>query len=67
MCPRESYKKKKFKKYKQFFASLKSLKKGVGFGSVSQRGGLDPRIRIRTKMSQIPNTGLGNLFQFLDY
>ncbi len=44
MCLRVSYKKKIFKKY--FFASLKSLKKGVG-----------PRIRIRTKMIRIPNTG----------
>jgi hypothetical protein len=37
MCLRVSY---------NYFASLKSLKKGVGSGSVSQR------IRIRTKMSQ---------------
>jgi hypothetical protein len=36
-----------------FFASLKSLKKGVGSGSISQRY----RIRIRTKMSRNFNTG----------
>ncbi len=39
-----------------FFASLKSLKKGVssGVGSISQR--YDPWwVRIRTKISRIPN------------
>ncbi len=44
-----------------FFYSLKSLTKGVesgvGFGSISQRlRGMDPRIRISTKMSRVPNT-----------
>ncbi len=40
-----------------FFPSLKSLKRGVasGVGSGSIRGA-DPRIRIRIKMSRIPNT-----------
>ncbi len=48
MCLRVIYK----KKYETFFASLKSLKKGIGSGSISQRYG------IRTKMSRIPNTGV---------
>ncbi len=54
MCMRVSYKRKKYEN--KFFASLKSLKKGVGsgFGPISQSMG----IRIRTKMSWIPNTGL---------
>jgi hypothetical protein len=64
MCLRVSYNYKK----KLFFASLKSLKKGVGSGvgsgvrsgSGAGFGSLvrdtDPRIRIRTKMSRIPNT-----------
>jgi hypothetical protein len=51
MCRRVSYKKTCEKI--DFFAPLKSLKKGVG--SISQC--TDPRIRIRTKMSQILNTG----------
>jgi hypothetical protein len=37
-----------FEKKKFFFASLNSMKKGIG--------GTDPGIRIRTKMSRIPNT-----------
>ncbi len=37
MCLWASYKKKIYKKF--FFASLKSLKKGVGSGSISQRYG----------------------------
>jgi hypothetical protein len=37
MCLQLSYKEKYEKN--NFFASLKSLKKGVGSGSVSQRGG----------------------------
>ncbi len=60
-----NYKKKyERNKNKNFFASLKSMKKGVGSGvgsgSVSQRRGSanpDPQIRIRTNMSQIPNSG----------
>ncbi len=55
MCLLVSYKKKFFKKI-IFFASLKSLKNGIGSGSVSQRYGTDPRIRIRANMSWIPNT-----------
>ncbi len=55
MCRRESYK-KKFQKYEKiiFFASLKSLKKVVGsrIGSGAGFGSM----RIRTKMSRIPNT-----------
>jgi hypothetical protein len=46
-----------------FFASLKSLKKGVGFGvGIPELDpdplfrGSDPRIRIRTKISRISNT-----------
>jgi hypothetical protein len=54
----------KLKKYEKpiFFAFLKSLKKGVGSGLGSRSGsgsisrGTDPRIGIRTKMSQISNT-----------
>ncbi len=46
--------------YEKKFASLKSMKKGVGSGSeagsISQRYGSGDRIRIRTKMSRIPNT-----------
>jgi hypothetical protein len=50
-----------------FLASLKSLMKGdrsgVGFGSGSIRGtGTDPQIRIRTKMSRIPNTGCAYVY-----
>jgi hypothetical protein len=59
MCLRVNY----IEKYEIFFASLKSLKNGVGSaavsrsGSISQRyGTADMKIRIRTKMSQIPNT-----------
>jgi hypothetical protein len=54
MCPRASCK-EKYEKI-TFFCILKSLKKGVRSGSVNQRG-TDLRIRIRTKMSGIPNTG----------
>jgi hypothetical protein len=61
MCLWVSYRKKYEKNI--FFASLKSLKKGVrsGVGSPDPDRlvrGSDPgiRIRIRTKMSQIPNT-----------
>jgi hypothetical protein len=47
-------------KKKNFFATLKSLKKGAGSRSVSVPYPLvrvkDMRIRIRTKMSRIPNT-----------
>ncbi len=50
MCQRVSYKKKK----EFFLASLKSLKIGVGAGTISQSSKV--RIRIRTKMSRIPNT-----------
>jgi hypothetical protein len=41
-----------------YFASLKSLKKGVrsGVGSDPLVRDTDPRIPIRTKMSRIPNT-----------
>jgi hypothetical protein len=40
-----------------FFASLKSLKKGVGSGVGSGSGSVSQRyVRIRTKMSRIPNT-----------
>jgi hypothetical protein len=42
-------------KKKIFFASLKSLKKVVGSGSISQRYG-SGGIRIRTKMSRNLNT-----------
>ncbi len=55
------------KKNNNFFASLKSLKKGVGSGvgsgSISLRYRTDPRIRMRIKMSRIPNTDIlqGNL------
>jgi hypothetical protein len=49
MCLRVNYKKKICRKF--FFASLKSLKKGVNL-----------RIRIRTKMSWIPNTHGGGTF-----
>jgi hypothetical protein len=50
-----NYKKKYLKKF--FFASFKSLKKGVGDPDpgLSVRG-TDPGIQIRTKMSQIPNS-----------
>ncbi len=46
-----------------FFASLNSLKKEVGSGSGAEPDpdplviGTDPRIRIRTEKSRIPNTG----------
>jgi hypothetical protein len=74
MCLRVIYKKKS----EIFFASLNSLKKGVGSGSISKKygsedpdphqnvtdpqrptlvRGADPRIRIGTKMTRIPNTG----------
>ncbi len=63
MCLRVSYKKKIWKK-QQFFASFKSLKKVVGSGP-----GSICRIRIRTKVSRIPNTdrkyGSPSLFFFL--
>jgi hypothetical protein len=57
---------KKIWKKINFLASLKSLKKGVGSGSIGLRY---PRIRIRTKMSRIPNndkdslTGTGYLVE----
>ncbi len=57
MCLLVCWKKKYEKIY--FLASLKSLKKGVGSGSISQRcgsGNPDPGIRTGTKMSRIPNT-----------
>ncbi len=63
MCLRVSYKKKIYKK-NIFFASLKSLKKGVRSGVGFGVGfGLDPLVRgrdsrIRTNMSRIPNTAL---------
>jgi hypothetical protein len=44
-------------KKEKFFASLKSLKKGVGSGSIRQRGGSGPA----PKMSRIPNTGICTL------
>ncbi len=61
MCMRLSCKKEIWKK-QNFWTSFKPLKKGVGSGvgsgsgsgSVSQS--TDPRIRIGTKMSRIPNT-----------
>jgi hypothetical protein len=58
MCLRVSYK----KKYETIIIIscilkvIKSLKKGVGSGSISQRY-MDPRIRIHTKISWICNTG----------
>ncbi len=59
MCMRVSNKKNMNKKK---FVSLKSLKKGVGSGSISQRyGSLDP---IHTKMSRIPNTVLKSVLYF---
>jgi hypothetical protein len=58
MCLRVSYKKKICRKF--FFCILKSLKKGVEF--ISQRNGSKDRIRIRTKMSWIPNTHGGGTF-----
>jgi hypothetical protein len=62
MCLRESYKKKKEKK---FFASLKSLKNGVGSGvgsgSVSQRSLL--RIRIYRIHLFLGLPGSGSLSQ----
>jgi hypothetical protein len=65
-------------KYEQKYFFL-SVKKGVGSGSISQRcksgypdplaRGANPGIRIRTKMSRIPNTDrkilLGSLLQCL--
>jgi hypothetical protein len=58
MCLQVSYK-KNMKKF--FFASLKSLKKEVGSKVDMDPDPLvrctDPRIRICTKMSRIPNTG----------
>jgi hypothetical protein len=49
-----SYKKKICKK-NYFFTSFKSSKKGVGDPLAI---GTEPGIRIRTKMSRIPNTGV---------
>jgi hypothetical protein len=49
-----SYKKKKYEKEYIFFASLKSMKKELD----PFIRGTDLGIRIRTKMSRIPNTGL---------
>jgi hypothetical protein len=58
-------------KKKNLFATLQSVKKGVGSGVGSGSGSgtdqdpfvrcMDPGIRIRTKMSQIPNTVLGKV------
>jgi hypothetical protein len=62
MCFWVSY----MKKYEEKkFTSLKSLKKGVGSGSIRQSYGSrdpDPRIWVRPRMSRIPNTGLKNKF-----
>jgi hypothetical protein len=55
MCQWASCNKKYEKKY--FFATWKSLKKWVGSGIEILLRGTDPGIRIRTKMSRIPNTG----------
>jgi hypothetical protein len=71
MCLLASYKKKNMKKL-IFFASLKSMKKEVGSGVGSVAGsrhgsgsirGTNPGIRIRTKMSRIPNTAFIGSFR----
>ncbi len=57
MCLRVSDRKEYEGKKYYYFASLKSLKNRVGSGSILVRG-TDPGIRIRTKMSLIPNTAI---------
>jgi hypothetical protein len=57
MCLRESYTKKIWKNI--FFASLKLLS-----DPDPVIRGTDPRIRIRTKMSRIPNTGFDQCSKF---
>jgi hypothetical protein len=56
MCLWENYMKKYEKLY--FFASLKSIKKGFGSNvrSGSGAGSTTQEVRIRTKMSRVPNT-----------
>jgi hypothetical protein len=56
MCQRVIYKEKNTKK-QIFLASLKLLNKGIGSGVGSVSQSTDPRIRIRTGMSRISNTG----------
>jgi len=68
MCLWTSYKKKKKNGKNIFFVSLKSTKKGIGSGSWAGSGSISQRhtpgiqIRIRTKMSRIPNTEIKSLF-----
>jgi hypothetical protein len=65
MYLRVGYKKKIWRK-NNIFASLKSLKKEVGSGSISQRYGTDPWNLIRSKMSRIPNTVNYRYFMYME-
>ncbi len=68
MCLWASYK-EKYEEKNICFASLKSVKKGVGSGVGSGAGSISQRyesgIRIRTKMSCIPNTGKYSINGFM--
>ncbi len=70
MCLRESYKKKIWRKKINLYASLKSLRKGVGSGVGPDPDplvrGTDPQvqIRMRTKMSRIPTLLFSEILRY---